>query len=65
MAMRIQRREVISTLCGMAITWPLAVHAQQPAMPMVGLVNSGPPEVAGYRAAAFRQFPATLEFGEA
>ena len=24
-------------------------------MPMIGLVNSGPPEAAGYRAAAFRQ----------
>jgi hypothetical protein len=24
-------------------------------MPVIGLVNSGPPEAAGYRAAAFRQ----------
>ena len=31
-------------------TWPRETHAQQSAMPVIGLVNSGPPEAAGYRA---------------
>ena len=53
MAIGIGRRQFISALGSAAFGWPLAASAQQPALPMVGLVNGGSADGSA-RAAAFR-----------
>jgi putative ABC transport system substrate-binding protein len=49
-----QRREFITLLGGAAATWPVAVRAQQPKMPIVGVLNTLPADAAKPLDAAIR-----------
>jgi putative tryptophan/tyrosine transport system substrate-binding protein len=50
-----RRRELLSLLAGAAAAWPLATRAQQPALPVIGLLAGGSPESFAPNFASFRQ----------
>jgi putative ABC transport system substrate-binding protein len=50
-----RRRELITLLGGAAAAWPLGARAQRPAIPVVGLLDSGSPETYAHLVAAVSQ----------
>jgi putative tryptophan/tyrosine transport system substrate-binding protein len=55
MTVTIGRRELLAALGGGAVAWPLAAHAQQPAMPVIGFLNSQSRQDWSHATAAFLQ----------
>jgi ABC-type uncharacterized transport system substrate-binding protein len=51
----VNRRDIIALLGSTAATWPLAAHAEQAAMPVIGLLHGARPDAYTPMMAAFRK----------
>ena len=61
---RVRRREFITLLGGAAAAWPLAAGAQQPAMPVVGLLHGTSPEARRAEVAEFHRGLSKISYVE-
>jgi putative ABC transport system substrate-binding protein len=64
MAIGIDKRGFLVGLGGTALAWPLAVRAQQPAMPMVGFIGGGSAGTSARLVTAFRRGLSELGYVE-
>jgi hypothetical protein len=51
----VKRRELITLLGGAAVAWPVAAHAQQPKVPVIGYLGGGSAAASAQNVAVFRQ----------